>query len=130
MFRFRPRLRFTLRAFGLFSLAAVAAWWAVTYVAARRADAAYQEAQAMWEAETLTTMDLCQKSFELRNAQLLVPFADRRAARVGHLERITYIWEKVDAVRVLSWMSPQNLHNLDLIKQMQLEAQRDVDDLR
>jgi hypothetical protein len=126
------RVRFSLRTlFVVLTLAVIPVWWAGTHIAARRAAAAYQEAYAMWEAEMVTADEVSQKSHDLMNAELRVPLADRRAARERHLERVTLVWRKLDALRIVGNFGdpPAFAREVERFKQTQVdEAQRAVDE--
>jgi hypothetical protein len=123
------RFRFSLRTLLIsLPLVGIAIWWTGTYLVMRRAEAAYQRTYAEWEAEMVTTTELCQRSQDLLAAELIVPLADRRAAKERHLERITRIREKVEAVRLLQTAGDNSLREHAHLQQLYGDAQRSVDE--
>ena len=101
----RHWFRFSLRTlFVVVTVAATAGYWITQEFRAWSAARAWQRAADGYEAEVVTTYDLCRASRDLLNAELAVPFARRAVAANAHLARMEALKRKWDDVvcRMLS----------------------------
>jgi hypothetical protein len=92
------RWSFSLRTlFVAVTLCGTVGYWIVMDANVRSAKQALDHATVAWEAEMVTTQDLCEASRRLLHAELNVPFADRPQATTAHLNRMERIKQKTDA---------------------------------
>lgn len=87
--RGRRWFRFSLRTmFVVLTLAAVAAFWLHHLAVRQRAREECDRTFASWDAAVVTSEQACEASLRCFNAEVAVPFADRRKAAASHLARV------------------------------------------
>ncbi len=88
----RRWFRFSLRTlFIVLALAGTVGYWGFRHYAYEQALYEYEAGYAGWQAQTVTTADVCEQSFRLFHAESAVPFANRIAAAQANLDRIEKI---------------------------------------
>lgn len=98
----RRWFRWSLRTmFVAVALCGTGVYWMAALAASERARHAYERAHASYEAELTSMPDVCRASLALFQAQEAVPFANRNAAALAHLQRIEQL--HVRAVEGPAW---------------------------
>jgi uncharacterized membrane protein len=86
------RFRFSLWAMiVVLALAGTVGYWGFRHYAYEQALYEYEAGYAGWQAQTVTTADVCERSLRLFRAEAAVPFANRSAAAKANLDRVEKI---------------------------------------
>jgi hypothetical protein len=103
---------------------AIAPFAAYYFVQSRRAEKGrhdFQAANAGYDVGTVRFEDVYNSSTRLRDAELALPFANRRAVRVAYLNRVAHLEKRVQSM--LLFAMPGGENTLEEWKE-QLEALR------
>ena len=66
-------------------------YWGFRHYAYEQALYEYEAGYAGWEAQTVTTADVCERSLRLFRADAAVPFTSKRRAASEHLKRVEHV---------------------------------------
>ncbi len=99
-------------------------FWATRYVAWQRAERAYLDAYVAWEGETLPSAELCLASRRLYEAEIAVPFADRKKAAAAYLARAAKMKRQLYLLREVAQHSEDADKNWALVHDCYKEAER------
>jgi hypothetical protein len=86
-----PRLQFTFRALLVAMLLPPAGYWFLRSRQAALAAHDYRHRTALYDVRKEKFQEVYDSSRRLQDAELAVPFADRRAARIGYLNRLAHL---------------------------------------